>query len=201
MLYNTVRAILRFIYIILGFKVEGLEHLPADGAVIVAANHVSNWDPIMIALAINRPVHFMGKAELFNHKILGRLLTAFNAFQVKRGSADRQAIKHALKILEEGKVLGIFPEGTRNKTGHEIKARTGIAFIALRSRTAILPVACIGTDRIFPLGWFRPLTVRVGELISLEEYQDSKINSAALEQLSDEVFDKINVLLNKSSRN
>ncbi len=197
MLYNTVRAILRFIYIILGFKVEGLEHLPADGAVIVAANHVSNWDPIMVALAINRPVHFMGKAELFNHKILGKLLKTFNAFQVKRGSADRQAIKHALKILEEGKVLGIFPEGTRNKTGQEIKAQTGIAFIALKSRTSILPVACIGTDRIFPLGWFRPLTVRVGELISLEEYQDSKINSAALEQLSDEVFDKINALLNK----
>lgn len=197
MLYNTIRAILRFIYIFLGFKVEGLEHLPAEGSVIVAANHVSNWDPIMIAMALNRPVHFMGKAELFNNKILGKLLTAVNAFQVKRGSADRQAIRHALKILEEGKVLGIFPEGTRNKAGQEIKAQTGIAFIALRSGAIIVPVACIGTNRNFPLGWFRPLIVSVGEPISLENYKDSKINSASLEQLSNEVFDKINTLLSK----
>jgi len=197
MLYNSIRAILRFIYILLGFKVEGLEHLPAEGAVIVAANHVSNWDPIMVAMAINRPVHFMGKAELFNHQILGKLLTALNAFQVKRGSADRHAIRHALKILEEGNVLGIFPEGTRNKTGLEIKAQSGIGFIALRSGATIVPVACIGTERNLPLGWFRPLLVRIGEPIFLDDYQDSKINSASLEQLTNEVFDKINTLLSK----
>lgn len=197
MFYNIVRAILRAIFILLGLKVEGLENLPQEGAVIVAANHVSNWDPVMVALALNRPIHFMGKAELFNHKFLGKLLTALNAFQVKRGSADRHAIRQALHILEEGEVLGIFPEGARNKTGKESKAQTGIAFIALRSGSVIIPVACIGTDRYFPVGWFRPLLVRIGEPISMDTYQDSKVNAAALEQLSNEVFGKINTLLRK----
>lgn len=197
MLYNIIRAILKFIYYFLGFKVEGLEHLPVEGAVIIAGNHVSNWDPIMVAMAINRPVHFMGKAELFNHKILGKLLTALNAFQVKRGSADRQAIRHALKVLEEGKALGIFPEGTRNNTGHEIKTQSGMAFLALRSGATIVPVACIGTNTKFPLGWFSPLLVRIGDPILINNYNDSKINSSVLEQLSNEVFDKINTLLCK----
>lgn len=195
MFYNIIRAILRFVFILLGLKVEGLENLPADGGIIVVANHVSNWDPVMIALALNRPVHFMGKAELFNYKILGKLLIALNAFQVKRGSADRQSIRQALKLLEEGKVLGIFPEGTRNKTGQELKTQTGAAFIALRAGAGIIPVACVGTNHIFPIGWFRPLQVRVGKPLLLSDYQDQKVNSAALEQLSNEIFDKINSLL------
>lgn len=197
MLYKVLRAIFRFIYIFLGFKVEGLEHLPDEGAVIIAANHVSNWDPIMVAMAINRPVHFMGKAELFNHKILGKLLTALNAFQVKRGSADRHAIRHALRILEEGKVLGIFPEGTRNNNGLAIKAQSGMAFLALKSGAVIIPVACIGTDRNFPLGWISPLQVRIGEPVLLNDYQDSKVNAFVLEQLSNDVFDKIKSLLSE----
>lgn len=195
MFYNVIRAILRFIFIIFGLKVEGLENLPSAGGVIVAANHVSNWDPIMVGLALNRPVHFMAKAELFNNKILGKLLTAVNAFQVKRGNADRHAIRQALQILEEGKVVGIFPEGTRNKTGEELKAQTGVAFIALRSEAVVIPVACIGTGHYLPIGWFRPLKVKIGEPINISDYKDKKVNSSSLEQLSNEVFDKINTLL------
>lgn len=195
MFYNIIRAILRAVFLFLGLKVEGLENLPQDGAVIVAANHVSNWDPIMIGVAVNRPIHFMAKAELFNNIILGKVLTALHAFKVRRGSADRHAIRHALQILEEGHVLGIFPEGTRNKTGEELKAQTGVAFIALRSGSPVVPIACVGSKHTFLLGWFRPLQVKIGEPITMDAYQDSKINAASLEQLSNDVFDKINTLL------
>lgn len=197
MLYNIVRAILGFIYILLGLKVEGLENIPREGPLIIAPNHVSNWDPIMVALAINRPIHFMAKAELFNYRILGKLLTKVYVFPVKRGSGDRQAIRHALQVLEQGNVLGIFPEGARNKTGESINAQSGTAMIALRSKVNVIPVACIGTGRSMPVGWFKPLVVRIGEPISLEEYQDKKVNSVYLEELNTKIVDRINSLLSK----
>jgi len=197
MLYNVVRGILRFIFILLGLKVEGLEHLPQEGPVIVVPNHVSNWDPVMLALALNRPVHFMGKAELFNYKILGTLLKKVYVFPVKRGSGDRQAIRYALQVLEEGNVLGIFPEGTRNKSGGEMQVQNGTAMIAMRSMASLIPVACIGTGKGLPLGWFKPLVVRIGEPISLEEYKDQKINTVSLEDLSSKIVDRINRLLSQ----
>ena len=79
----------------------------------MAANHVSNWDPILVGVAINRPVHFMAKAELFHNPLLGTILRGLNAFPVNRGSADRNAIRQALELLEKGETLEIFPPGRR----------------------------------------------------------------------------------------
>jgi 1-acyl-sn-glycerol-3-phosphate acyltransferase len=197
MLYNTVRAILRFIFLLMGLKVEGGEHLLTSGAVIVAPNHLSFWDPFLVALAIDRPINFMAKAEFFNSKILGKLLSWVYAFPVKRGSGDRHAIRHAIQLLEEGKVLGIFPEGTRHKSGLVTHTQAGAAMIALRSGAPVLPVACIGTERPFPCGWLWPLVIRVGEPISMLDYQGQKINSDTMESLSNEIIDKINALLCK----
>jgi 1-acyl-sn-glycerol-3-phosphate acyltransferase len=195
MLYNTVRAILRYIFLLLGLKVEGWKNIPRSGAVIVAPNHLSNLDPILVGVAIDRPINFMAKAELFNGKILGKLLIWVYAFPVKRGNGDRHAIRHALQLLEEGKVLGIFPEGSRQKPGQVEHAQAGAAMIALRSGAPILPVACIGTDRPFPCGWLWPLVIRIGEPISMLNYQGQKINSETMEKLNQEITDKINLLL------
>ncbi|CFX21567.1 1-acyl-sn-glycerol-3-phosphate acyltransferase [Syntrophomonas zehnderi OL-4] len=195
MFYKTARAIFRFVFIILGLKVEGHENIPREGPLILASNHVSNWDPVMVALAVNRPVHFMAKAELFNYNILGKLLIKLHAFPVRRGSGDRQAIRHALRVLEQGHVLGIFPEGARNREDQNITAQSGTAMIALRSKVNVVPVACIGTGRIIPVGWLRPLVVRIGEPISLDEYRDQKVNSSNLEKLNTEIEDKIIRLL------
>jgi 1-acyl-sn-glycerol-3-phosphate acyltransferase len=197
MLYANVRIVLRFIFFLLGLKCEGNDKLPQSGPVIIAANHVSNWDPVVVALVLKRPIHFMGKAQLFKYGILDKLLTKLNAFPVKKGTPDRNAIRQALRILEEGHVLGIFPEGGRNKTGEEMKAQSGVAMIALKSGSPIIPVACIGTKCNIPWGWFSPLLVRVGDAIYLDEYQGQKVNSATLEQLSSDIMDKINQLLLK----
>jgi len=181
----------------MGLKVEGFRNIPRSGAVIVAPNHLSYLDPLLVAVAIDRPIHFMAKAELFNNKILGKLLTKVYAFPVKRGNADRHAIRHALQLMEEGKVLGIFPEGTRKRPGRVEHTQAGAAMIALRSGAPILPVACIGSDRSFPCGWLWPLIIRIGEPISMLDYQGQKINSETMEKLSNEITDKINALLSK----
>jgi 1-acyl-sn-glycerol-3-phosphate acyltransferase len=179
----------------MGLKIEGFANLPGSGAVIVAANHLSFMDPLLVAVAIDRPVHFMAKAELFNQKIVGNLLARVYAFPVKRGNADRHAIRHALQLMEDGKVLGIFPEGTRKKPGQVENTQAGAAMIALRSGAPILPVACIGTDKTLPCGWLRPLMIRIGEPISMLDYQGQKINSETMGKLSNEVSEKINDLL------
>ncbi len=197
MLYNIAKAILRFIFLIMGLRIEGFANLPASGAVIVAANHLSLLDPLLVAVAVDRPVNFMAKAELFNHKILGYLLTKVYAFPVKRGNADRHAIRHALQLMEDGKVLGIFPEGTRKKPGRVEHTQAGAAMIALRSGAPIVPVACIGTDKTIPWGWIWPLVIRIGEPISMLDYQGQKINSETMAKLSNEITVKINVLLCK----
>jgi len=165
--------------------------------VIIAANHVRNWEPIVVALVIKRPIHFMGKEQLFKYRISDTLISSLNAFPVKKGTPDRKAIRHALKILEEGQVLGIFPEGMRNKTGEELQAQSGVAMIALKSGAPVIPVACIGTKCNLPWGWFNPLLVKVGDPIYLNEFQDQKMNSATLQMASNEIMNKINQLLYK----
>lgn len=197
MLYSSLRAVLRLPFLLIGLKSEGLHNIVEKGPIILAANHVSYWDAIVVAIAINRPINFMAKAELFDYPILGRLIKKLNAFPVRRGVADRNAIKTALLVLEEGKVLGIFPEGMRNLKAEELKAQAGVAMIALKSGVPVVPVACIGTNRALPLGWFKPLVVRVGTPIEAKEYQGRKVNTIALEKLSGEIMTKINLLLEK----
>ncbi|HBQ87678.1 MAG TPA: 1-acyl-sn-glycerol-3-phosphate acyltransferase, partial [Syntrophomonas sp.] len=109
MFYRFVRDLVRFLFYFLGLKIEGVRNLPAQGPVIIAANHVSNWDPVLVGISFKRPVHFIAKAELFTNPVLGKLLTGLNAFPVKRGTPDRRAIRQALDILDMGEVLGIFP--------------------------------------------------------------------------------------------
>lgn len=197
MLYRVIWTILRILFILLGLKSEGLENIPRQGSFIIASNHVSNWDPIAVAVSIKRQISFIAKAELFTNALLGNLLTRVNAFPVKRGTADRKAIKQALEVLEQGKILGIFPEGQRKIGRMETKAHAGIAMLALKSHVPVIPVACIGTNHKIPWGWTRPLIVKVGKPICLEEYREQKINSSIMEEVSVKIMQEINTLLLK----
>jgi 1-acyl-sn-glycerol-3-phosphate acyltransferase len=129
MLYNLVKALVKFALIILGLKSEGIHNLPKKGPIIVVANHVSNWDPLLVAVAMPRPIHFMAKAELYRNPLIARFLKGLNTIPVKRGAADRTAIHQALQILKEEKILGIFPEGTRNKTNLDSAGQLGAAML------------------------------------------------------------------------
>jgi 1-acyl-sn-glycerol-3-phosphate acyltransferase len=194
MFYSIVRGFLRIIFYFLGLKVEGLDNLPPSGAVIIAANHVSNWDPVVLALALNRPVHFMGKSELFKYTIFNKLFRALHAFPVRKDIPDRQSIRQALQVLAAGEVLGIFPEGGRNARGN-LQVQSGVIMIAEKSGAPIVPIACLGTKRSLPWGWSEPLIVRLGEPIHLQISAGNKLGTVGREKLSLELMSKINSLL------
>ncbi|MGE5586570.1 MAG: lysophospholipid acyltransferase family protein [Bacillota bacterium] len=165
-----VRAILRLMLrIVLRMQVEGETGVPAEGPVILVANHLSMLDPIVLGCAVRRPVRFMAKHELFSNRLFGRVLASLGAFPVRRGQADRDAFHTALEILSSGEVLGIFPEGTRSPSGRLQAPYSGAAVLAEKTGAPIVPVGIVGTDRILRKGAVLPrpgrVLVRVGSPI------------------------------------
>lgn len=197
MFYAVARALFKIFLMFLGLKAEGLHNLPKTGPVIVVANHVSNWDAILVGVALPRPVHFMAKAELFRGALLRRIFSGLNAFPVNRGAADRTAIRQALARLQQGRVLGIFPEGARSKVVPQAGIQSGAAMLAIKSGSVVVPIAVIGTAGRFPCGWCRDLRVRVGLPMDLASYRGQKPNSALLGRASQEIMAQINLLLCK----
>ena len=129
----------------------GRENVPARGPVILAGNHASYLDPLVIAAGMRRKLSFMAKSELFEVPVLAWISRGLTAFPVRRGMADREAIQTATNRLSEGGALGIFPEGTRNPDGGGV-AQEGAAFLAMRSGAPIVPVGIDGTARVRPAG-------------------------------------------------
>ncbi|MCM3114646.1 1-acyl-sn-glycerol-3-phosphate acyltransferase [Neobacillus sp. MER 74] len=170
------------------YRVEaiGLEHFPKEGGVLLCANHIHNFDPIIVGIMAPRPVHYMAKEEIFSVPVLGNIVRKCNAFPVKRGFNDREALRTGLKILKDGQVFGLFPEGTRSKTGELGKGLSGAGFFALRSTAAVVPCAIIG-----PYRSFRKLKVIYGEPIDLEEMRKEK---ASAEQVTELIMSKIDKL-------
>lgn len=157
MFYKIFKMLCRIWFgTILGTRVIGVENIPKDGAVILAANHVSNWDPPFLGTFMRREVCFMGKEELFKNPIMAAICRGLHVFPVKRGAADKTAIKTAVKILKDGKCFGIFPEGTRSKTGKLGKAEPGVSLIAAMTKAPIIPAAIINTEKIFSKEKFFP---------------------------------------------
>ena len=146
-LYTITRWILNIVFFkIFHLHVEGRENIPVKGAVIVAPNHKSNWDPPLIGVAFsNRVVHYMAKEELFKNPIAAWILTMFGTFPVKRGSGDGSAVMRAVRELRKGYPVGIFPEGTRIKREGLGRFHSGMASIAMIEGTDILPVAVVGS--------------------------------------------------------
>ena len=150
MFYKIFKVLCRLWFgLILRTRVIGAENIPKSGAFILAANHVSNWDPPFLGTFIEREICYMGKEELFKNPVMAWACRSLHVFPVKRGAADKTAIKTAVKILKEGKCLGIFPEGTRSKTGKLGKAEAGVSLIAAMTKAPIIPAAIVNTEKIF----------------------------------------------------
>jgi len=150
-------------------RLEGAGHIPASGPVILASNHRSNLDPVLLAAAVRRPVAFMAKVELFVWP-LGWILRFIGQFPVQRGGIDREALRRTSAVLARGGVLGLFPEGTRGD-GSFASVHPGLAYILLRERCPVLPVAIFGTERVRRrFGWLpfaSPVRIVIGPPIDL----------------------------------
>ena len=159
---RLVRATLgRLLRVLYRTRVDGAENVPAGGAVI-AGNHVSYLDPMLLWTVSPRPIHFMAKRELWDSKIVAWVLPRLWGFPVNRGEPDRTAITTATELLKAGELVGVFPEGGRAEEGDEElrQAHGGVAFIALRADVPIVPVAFVGTEKAWPKGATLPRLVR-----------------------------------------
>lgn len=163
-------------------RVSGVEHIPASGAVVVACNHRSNLDPFFAGCACSRQVHYMAKAELWKCRPAGYALRKLGSFPVRRGEADRKAIKHALEIMDEGGVLGLFPEGHRHRDTELGEIRPGVSLFSLREGAVTVPVILRGTDRIVRHGilCFPRVTVTFGPPIELPADELPRSEKAAI---------------------
>lgn len=157
----------------------GKERLPREGGYILAGNHQSYLDPILLWCGTPKPTHFIAREDLFERRIIGGGLRRFWGIPIKRGAADREAIQRATAILKAGEPVGIFPEGTRRRPGQEgsdaVDAHAGVAFIASRAGVPVIPVGIVGTDRALPRGAkvprFPRVTFSYGEAVRPEEFE------------------------------
>jgi 1-acyl-sn-glycerol-3-phosphate acyltransferase len=161
----VVKPLMRFWF---RMRVEGAENVPAQGPVILAANHRSNVDPVLVASALRRPVSFMAKSELFVGP-LGSILHMIDQFPVRRGSIDRSALRHSSAVVADGGILGLFPEGRRGD-GSFSTIQEGLAYIVLREPCPVVPVAIFGTERVrHRFGWLplaSPVRIVVGKPVT-----------------------------------
>jgi 1-acyl-sn-glycerol-3-phosphate acyltransferase len=167
MVYTIAWYLCRWIArVFFALEIEGAEHVPAAGPVILAPNHVSYVDPVLIAISIRRRVHSMAKKELFRNRAMARFLRALQGFPITRERVDPSSVKHALSLLAAGHVVVIFPEGTRGDGQTLGPAKSGIGVVAARSGACVVPVFHWGSERILPRGarWLRraPLRIRFG---------------------------------------
>lgn len=170
--------------------VSGKEHIPETGGVLLCSNHISELDPPVVAMSFPRDVHFIAKEELFNLPVLNKILPHTNAIPIKRGMSDRNALRKGLGVLKNGQVLGLFPEGTRSRTGELGEGLAGAGFFALRSDAQVIPCAVIGTYKLFS-----KTKVIFGPPIDMEEFRSKK---ASPEEVTKVIMAKIKELIDQN---
>ncbi|PYZ94490.1 1-acyl-sn-glycerol-3-phosphate acyltransferase [Salipaludibacillus keqinensis] len=171
-------------------KVEGKENIPSDGGILLCSNHIHLLDPPFVGAFLKRQTRFMAKAELFDAPILKRLLPKLGAFPIRRGMSDRQALRTGLKLLKDSEMIGLFPEGTRSKTGKLGKGLTGVGFFALRSNASVVPCAVIGTYKPFST-----LKVVYGPPVDMESARENKISA---EEATEQIMSGIQRILDEN---
>ena len=165
LLYWSLRCVAwAFTHLVCRYRVCGRNNVPRSGAVLIVANHLSWYDPILLGVVLPRRVWFFSKVEIFHWPVVGWLCQVTGQIPVHRGESDRTAIERALSYLREGRAIIFFPEGTVERQEQMIVAHTGVAMLALRSGAMILPVAHTGTRRVLRSrkGWFPRVNVQIG---------------------------------------
>lgn len=168
---------------------ENLKNLP-EGS-IICANHLSILDPIFLMVSYPFPIYFMAKAELFKHKLLGKLLNAVGAFPVERGKGDKEALNYAVSIPRQGKTLGIFIEGTRSKSGDFLRPKSGVAVLASKTDSEVMPVCITGNSKDKKIRIFRKTIVHYGTFIKSDDIKIIDNNRAEIKQATNLIMGNI----------
>ena len=205
MFYSIAHSILRVIAIIyIRLQAISVENIPEEGGVILAPNHPSDLDSFILGAAINRQLHTMGKEELFRKRFAGFIFRKLNAFPVRRGVFDREAIRTAIKILKDGHVIDMYPEGTVSLDGSLQEPKSGTAFIALQAKAAVVPVAIIGSFNVMSKGQRFPrphkVTLKFGKPLYFDEYYGKPYNREKLKIVTEKIMDEIKILLNSDKK-
>lgn len=185
--YTFARGLVKIYYkFMFCMDIQGEEHIPKEGGVVLCCNHMSNFDPTTMAAFVKRPVRYIAKKELFEKRWSAKLLSSLGAFPVDRQTTDMKALKTAIKLLKNGEALGIFAEGTRVKEGEAKAAKAGVALFALKGEAPIVPI-CISSKYKF-----RSIVhIRYGEPIYLDEYKGQKVTTEMMEEITEKVMEKV----------
>lgn len=185
-IYQCIRLILLAIFkIFFRIKIKGKENLPAAGGVILMSNHISAYDPPLLAAIFPRPVRFMAKKELFENPIMRFILFLAGSFPVDRSKNDITAVKNALSVIKNGGVLGIFPEGTRRPEGKLAAPKSGSVMLAIKGGAPIVPV---GIKNIKKEG---RITINIGPAFEMDQFPKKRLSKAERKKAADYIKDKI----------
>lgn len=186
--YLIIKIINPFLF---PLTIVGRENIPAQGAFLVASNHISNMDPPLVSYAVGRPIYHIAKKSLFDNKIFGFVLRSVGAFPIKRETSDVSAMRECLRKLKCGYPLALFPTGTRVSEEQAAAAKGGVGFLAIKGRVPIIPLKVSGTDLVMPKGAKglkkHPVRIVIGKPISV-------LPSESYEGIAADVLQKINSL-------
>lgn len=199
--YRVAQGVLRSSFRALqGLQVEGLENVPATGGRLIVSNHCSWLDPPVLGCSLrHRQLHFMAKKELFDYPVLGKVIQALGAFPVERGRADRRSLRLALDLLGQGRIVCLFPEGTRNDGSGMGPWHVGLAMLAHHAQVPVIPAALVGTRNLLedraqkPVR--RPIQVRFGPALHFDQLEGT--SRQRLQKIQEQSFAAVNRLLDR----
>ena len=195
--YALCSGLVRWSFILLfGLKVRGQENIQPQTKCILASNHRSNLDPMIMGGGVRREIHFFAKIELFKNRILGGLIRYLNAFPVTRSGFDRKALNQSREILNQDGALLIFPEGTRAPSGGFLRAKIGIGWVACLTDAPIIPVYIHGSEHPWRALFRRPrISIVIGAPVSLSELASPELPAKErYQRISEETVERIRTL-------
>ncbi len=194
-MYNFIKnVVVLYMKVFMKISVQGKENIPQSGGAILCANHVHLLDPFSVGMNTKRVVNFMAKKDLFKGWFGQWFFSRLHAIPVNRDGNDAYSLKRALKVIDSQELLGIFPEGTREK-GEVLSFKPGVSMLSVRTKTPLIPIYIEGNYKIFS-----KLNVIIGKPIDLSEYYGKKLSVADYEYIANEIIEK-NIMSLKVSSN
>ena len=187
LLYGFAKVVVGAVYrVLFRFRVTGVENIPAEGGVILCANHISNQDVVALAIASPRKLHFFAKHELWRIKPISGLFDILGAIPVNRDNPGIDSLKRSVEVLQKGRPLVIFLQGTRKKNIDHADAKAGVALFAIKGKAPVVPIYIHSNYK-----FFSKIHINIGAPMSFEEYWGKKLRTEQLNAIAAEILDAI----------